>query len=198
MADGETLRVYRDRAADYAAMSTESAPDDHLRAFIDAVPGGGHVLDLGCGHARSTALMIDAGLVAEGLDASPELAKIARNTFGVEVTIAEFGTLDAVDTYDGVFANFSLLHAPKTEMPGHLARIALALRAGGAFHLGLKTGEGERRDPLGRFYAFYTDVEITGLLEDAGFTVRSRDFGTDAGLDGTVAPWIVLLARKNP
>ena len=198
MADRETLRVYGARAADYAAMSAQTSADRHLQTFIDAVPRGGHVLDLGCGHGRSTALMIDAGLVAEGLDASPELAKIARDTFGVEVTIAEFGTLDAVDTYDGVFANFSLLHAPKAEMPGHLARIALAIRAGGAFHLGLKTGEGERRDPLGRFYAFYMDAEITRLLEDAGFAVRSRDFGSDAGLDGTVAPWIVLLARKTP
>ena len=197
MADRETLAVYRDRAADYANMSTLNAPDRHLKAFICAIPDGGKVMDLGCGHGRSTALMIDAGLNAEGLDASPELAAIARDNFSVEVTIAEFETLSPESTYDGVFANFSLLHAPKVEMPGHLMRIAQALRPDGIFHLGLKTGDGERRDALGRFYAYYTDAEITGLLEDAGFSVLSRDSGADKGLDGTVAPWIVLLARKT-
>jgi SAM-dependent methyltransferase len=196
-ADRETLRVYGTRAADYAAMSAQTSADRHLQAFIDAVPDGGDVLDFGCGHGRSTALMIDAGLKAEGLDASPELAAIARDRFGVKVTVAGFETLDAKGAYDGVFANFSLLHAPRADMPTHLSRIAKALRPDGAFHLGLKTGEGEIRDALGRFYAYYMEAEIAGLLEDAGFSVLSRDFGADAGLDGTIAPWIVILARKT-
>ena len=197
MADRETLDVYRDRAAEYSNLSTLNVPDRHLKAFVDAVPDGGKVIDLGCGHGRSTGLMIDAGLKAEGLDASPELAAIARDSYGVEVRVCEFEALEAIGVYDGVFANFSLLHAPKVDMLAHLVRIAKALRPGGAFHLGLKTGEGERRDALGRFYAFYSDAEITGLLEDTGFSVLSRDFGADAGLDGTVAPWIVFLARKT-
>ena len=197
MADRETLAVYRDRAADYANMCAESAADHHLQAFIDAVPDRGRVIDLGCGHARATELMIDAGLKAEGLDASLELAQIARETFGLDVTVAEYDTLDADDIYDGVFANFSLLHSPKAEMPQLLKGIARALKTNGLFHLGLKTGEGEHRDALGRFYAYYTDAEITGLLEDAGFSMISRDFGADEGLDDTVAPWIVLLSRKT-
>ncbi len=197
MADRETLRVYGARADDYAKMAAHDTTDRRLQAFIDALPEGGKVLDLGCGHGRSTAQMIDAGLKTEGLDASPELAKIARDTFGVDVKIAGFETLDVEDVYDGIFANFSLLHAPKAEMPAHLTRIARALRANGIFHIGTKSGEGEGRDALGRFYAYYTDAEITGLLEDAGFTVLSRDIGAEAGLDGTVAPWIVLLTRKT-
>ena len=195
-ADRETLRVYGDRAADYADMVAQMAPDRHLQSFIDSVPKGGRVMDLGCGHGRSTALMIEAGLKAEGLDASPEFAEIARSAFGVDVKVAEFDSLSVEEAYDGVFANFSLLHAPKADMPGHLARIARALRPGGTFHLGLKTGEGERRDGLGRFYAYYTDAEISDLLEKAGFVVLNRSFGAEPGLDGVVAPWIVLLCRK--
>ncbi|MGI9388845.1 MAG: class I SAM-dependent DNA methyltransferase [Boseongicola sp.] len=197
MADRETLDVYGDRAADYADMVTQMAPDRHLQAFIDAVPKGGKVMDLGCGHGRSTALMIEAGLQAEALDASPEFAEIALKKFGVKVAIAEFEALDTEAAYDGVFANFSLLHSPKAEMPGHLARIARSLQPDGVFHLGLKTGEGEYRDSLGRFYAYYSDAEISGLMQNNGFTVLSRDFGAEKGLDGTVAPWIVLLARKT-
>ena len=196
-ADRETLRAYRDRAQDYAEKYARGEADRHLKAFIDELPVGGTVLDFGCGPGSSTAAMIGAGLKAEGLDASPEFAEIAKEKFGVNVAVAEFDSLSEEEKYDGVYANFSLLHAPKAEMPAHLRRISRALRAGGKFHIGLKTGEGEHRDRLGRLYAYYTDTEITGLLNDAGFIVLTRDFGSDAGLEGTVSPWIILLTRKS-
>jgi len=196
MTDKETLSVYAAKADEYAKRFTTKKPDLHLAAFMLAVPKGGRVLDLGCGTGRSTAFMIEAGLLAEGLDASAEMAEIARTKNGVDVAVGGFETLDSVGAFDGIYANFSLLHAPKAEFPEHLVRISRALVSGGFLHIGLKTGTGEKRDALGRFYAFYTDAEITGLLADAGFVVIERSFGADAGLDGTVAPWIILLAGK--
>ena len=130
-------------------------------------------------------------------DASSEMAALAREQFGLEVRIATFDELDADAVYDGIYANFSLLHAPRSEMPGHLDRIAKALTAHGLLHIGLKTGVGERRDSLGRFYAYYEESELAGLLDTAGFEILSRATGTEAGLDGVEAPWIVVRARKN-
>jgi SAM-dependent methyltransferase len=196
MTDKETLSVYARKAQDYAKRFSSAKPDLHLAAFMLAVPNEGRVLDLGCGTGRSTAFMIAAGLKADALDASPEMADIARDENGVDVTVGGFETLDADSVYDGIYANFSLLHAPKSEMRAHLSRVSKALVPGGFFHIGLKTGTGEKRDDLGRFYAYYTDAEITGLLADAGFVVIERSFGAEAGLDGTVAPWIILLAGK--
>ncbi len=196
MTDKKTLNAYAEKAKDYAKRFTTAKPDLHLAAFMLAVPKDGRVLDLGCGTGRSSAFMKKAGFKVDALDASVEMAEIARTENDVEVTIGGFETLDDVATYDGVYANFSLLHATKAEMPEHLARVSKALVPGGFFHIGLKTGTGEKRDALGRFYAYYTDAEITGLLEDAGFVVIERSFGADEGLDGTVAPWIILLAGK--
>ena len=51
-------------------------------------------------------------------------------------------------------------------------------------------------DALGRFYAYYQDAELTALLEEAGLSVETRNFGADEGLDGTLAPWMILTARK--
>ncbi|MCV6591402.1 MAG: SAM-dependent methyltransferase, partial [Silicimonas sp.] len=99
--------------------------------------------------------------------------------------------------YDGIHANFSLLHAPKIEMPGHLGRISRALRPRGVFHIGMKTGTGEARDALGRFYAYYQEDELTALLAAAGLNVIAKDRGREKGLAGTVDPWMILLARKN-
>lgn len=194
-ADAETLAVYAARATDYADLVSNAAPDRDLRSFLAAIPDGGHVLDFGCGPGQAAARMRDLGYRVTAWDASPAMAETAQRLFGLKVEVADFDALTAKAEFDGVWANFSLLHAPKAAMPGHLAAIHRALRPGGRLSLGLKTGTGERRDGLGRFYAYYTDPEITGLLRAAGFTVTGRRTGAETGLDGTVAPWIVLTAH---
>ena len=197
MADEETLGVYRAKAEDYARMVAGIGSNRHLDAFIAALPAGAHVLDLGCGTGNASAAMVEAGLTIDAWDGSPEMAKVARDQFGLDVQVKTFDMLTAIEAYDGVYANFSLLHAPKADMPANLDRCAQALKPGGILHLGLKTGSGEARDKLGRFYAYYSDAEITGLLEAAGLSVTSRVTGEEAGLDGAVAPWIIMKAKKN-
>lgn len=196
MADQETLAVYADYAADYAKRFAQDKPDVHLRKFMSALPTEARVLDLGCGTGRTTAFMARAGIDVEGWDASPEMAAVALADHELTIRIATFDDLEAIADYDGIFANFSLLHAPKSEMPDILARISRALKPGGHLHIGLKMGTGEARDKLGRFYAYYSDPEITGLLNDVGLPSIDRSYGADIGLDGEPAPWIILLAQK--
>ena len=196
MADHKTMEAYAERAEDYANRFGSDKPDRHLQRFIAAIPDGGRVLDLGCGPGQSSAFMRDVGLSVTSWDASDAMAELGRERFGLDTQEKEFSDLNDTETYDGIYANFSLLHAPKSEMPAHLAQVSKALKPGGILHLGLKAGDGERRDRFGRFYAFYQDAEITGLLADVGLTVETRDFGAEAGLEGTVDPWIILTARK--
>lgn len=195
-ADRETLDVYGRMAGDYAAMVHRERNDRHLDAFIKSLPARARVLDLGCGPGRAAARMAEAGLQVDAWDASPEMAALARERFGLEVRVATFDALDAEAVYDGIYANFSLLHARRSKMPQHLDRIAKALTAHGLLHIGLKTGVGERRDSLGRFYAYYQESELAGLIESARFEILSRATGSEAGLDGVEAPWIVMKARK--
>ena len=190
------MAVYARRAADYAAMADRERNERPLATFIESLPAQARVLDLGCGPGRAAARMAQAGLQVDAWDACPEMAALARARFGLDVRVATFDALDADAAYDGIYANFSLLHAPRSEMPGHLDRIANALTARGMFHIGLKIGVGEKRDSLGRFYAYYEDSELVELLESAGFEILSRATGTEKGLDGSEAPWIVMRARK--
>ncbi|MEL7460090.1 MAG: class I SAM-dependent methyltransferase [Pseudomonadota bacterium] len=196
MADEETMRVYAAQAEVYAT-KFPGGDDPHLERFLDVLPKGARILDLGCGPGKAAARMMARGFAALAWDASPEFVAWARDTYGVQAEVAEFSALDGLAEFDAIYANFSLLHAPKGQMPAHLARIATALTPGGRFHVGTKTGTGEKRDALGRFYAYYEDAELTGLLEHAGFIVDYRKTGAETGLDGTRAPWIILQAIKN-
>lgn len=139
--------------------------------------------------------MRDAGHSVDALDASPEMAKLAKEKFGLDVTVASFDSLTAEADYDGIWASFSLLHVPKADLPTILTAIHRALKPGGQFHISVKLGTGEARDSIGRFYAYYSDAELTALLATAGFTVTERDFGNSPGLSGESAPWIALAAH---
>jgi SAM-dependent methyltransferase len=194
-ADAETLKVYAAQAERYAQAFDVDRKDRWLDAFLAAMPEGAHVLELGCGPGRIAGIMQRAGLRVDAVDASPEMAEIAQRLHGVAVRLARFDEIDGVDVYDGIWANFSLLHAPKTEMQGHLARLSRALRPGGRFHIGMKTGTGEARDHLGRFYAFYEEDELRALLAAAGLTVTACDHGEGEGLAGSSEPWIIVTAH---
>lgn len=195
MSDRETLSVYDAKAADYAAMTESEARDRQLLAFIADIPEGGNVLDLGCGPGHSAATMANAGLKVTALDASAEMVALAGAHEGVTARQATFDDLGGVALYDGIWANFSLLHAPRDAMPRHLAAIAKALKPGGRFHIALKTGTGAKRDALGRFYTYYEEDELLGLLRDAGLTPGKIRRGDTKGLDGEVAGWLSVAAH---
>ena len=191
-----TLRIYAEKAQEYAALTDEmNRADPQLAAFIAALPPEGAVLDLGCGPGKSAAVMARTGLRVTAIDAVAEMVALAERHEGVQALQARFEDLDAVARYDGIWANFSLLHAPRADLPGHLARIVRALKPGGLFHIAVKSGQGSARDSLGRLYTYYTDAELTGLLETAGLAVQSRASGSDKGLSGEISPWISLAAR---
>ena len=195
-ADARTIAVYDARAGDYDDCFRQDRPDRHLQAFIDALPHPARVLDLGCGPATASAFLRAAGHDPDPVDASPAMVALANERHAIGARLASFDEIDAVAAYDGVWANFSLLHAARSDLPRHLGALHHALKAGGLLHLGMKTGTGEGPDALGRFYCYHTVGALRGLLTDAGFTVLAETQGTEKGLAGTLDPFVILLARR--
>lgn len=198
MTDPETIRVYDTRAAEYAARF-QGAPDPAQDAFASALPARARVLDLGCGPGHMAARLADAGHEVLATDASAEMVRLAGRHPGVTAQQATFDDLGALPSasLDGVWANFSLLHAPRDRFDAHLADIATALRPGGLFHIGMKTGKDSARDALGRSYTYYSAVDLTARLDAQGFEILEQSQGAEAGLAGAVEPWITLLTRKT-
>jgi SAM-dependent methyltransferase len=134
--------------------------------------------------------MASAGLRPLAMDPSEKMLALAKDHAGVETRQGSFDDISGTDLFDGVWANFSLLHAPRLEFPRHLRAIRQALRAGGPFYIALKLGKGEARDAIGRLYTYYEEDELTDLLRAAGFAPTNSTTGESTGLDGSVARWI--------
>ena len=193
MSDRDTISVYDEQAARYAELTDgDNSGDPQLTRFIRSVPKGGRVLDLGCGPGASAAMMAQSGLQVDAVDASAEMVRLAANQPGVSARQAEFDDLEATGNYDGIWANFSLLHARRDDFPNHLAAIHKALKPGGVFFIAMKLGQGEGPDGLGRFYSYYSEDELKQFVQEAGFTVTDRQLGSGTGLDGSVSDWIGL------
>lgn len=192
------MAAYAAKAEDYAALTRTDAPGAELTRFIESLPEAAKVLDLGCGPATASAHMRAAGLRPDPVDASPEMVALANATHDIGARLATFDDIAGEAVYDGVWANFSLLHAPRADLPRYLAALARALRPGGVFHIGMKTGEGEARDALGRHYTYVSVPELEALVSAAGLQVTDTREGREAGLAGTVDPFVILNARKLP
>ncbi|WP_224824018.1 class I SAM-dependent methyltransferase [Cognatishimia sp. MH4019] len=193
MSDKKTIDVYDARAGEYADL-VEQTKMPGLDAFIAAMPKGAHVLDLGCGPGNSAVHMAAAGCVVTAVDASAEMVALAKAQPGVNAHQARFDQIEGTALYDGIWASFSLLHAPKSAFPGHLSALHQAAKPGARLHLSVKTGEGEFEDSIGRFYAYYTIEELDTYLTKAGFRLANHLTGEDRGLSGDISPWVAVEA----
>ncbi len=197
MPDARTIRFYDTAASRYANLTKAKAPSDSLLKFMDLLPAGGDVLDLGCGPAQASAHMRAAGFRPDPVDASQGMIDLANKTHDIGARMLTFDQVDMINRYHGVWANFSLLHAPHEDLPRIFAAIATALKPKGVFHVAMKVGNGTARDSIDRLYSYVTVAELESLLQAARFDVLDITEGHEVGCAGTDDPFVAMRARKH-
>ncbi|WP_420410982.1 class I SAM-dependent methyltransferase [Roseibium sp.] len=197
MTDETTIKVYDTKAAEYAGNFDQKEPSGSLKTFMSHLPPGGRVLDWGCGPGMFSYHLKVAGYDPDPVDASAEMVALAREKYGIDARQGTFADPLDLESYHGIWANFSLLHAPRADLPGHIATAHAALRPDGILHIGMKRGTGEKRDKFGRQYTYVETEDLTGILESTGFEILKTHEGAEAGLAGTVDPFVLVLGCKR-
>lgn len=192
--DPDTIAFYQARAPHWVFHSGE-AHSHQLDAFLNRLPAGAAVLELGCGGGRDAAHMRGRGFAVDATDATPALVKRANEAFNLGARVMAFHELEAEAAYSGVWAHASLLHCPRAALPDVLARIHRALLPGGWFFSSYKLGDGEGRDLLGRLHNFPSADWLLAAYTAAGFVIESQDMYAGKASDGTQRDWIDLVAR---
>jgi SAM-dependent methyltransferase len=164
-----------DRYAEWSA-SFESPARAWLAKFVERVPPGARVLELGCGGDNPSTRELASRYDYLGVDISSEQLSRARRAFPrVRFVLGDAAAVELGPTsFDGVVSLFMLGHVPRAEQGPLLERIAGWLRPGGWLLATLGTAEAEdmvEDDWLGApmFFASFDEETNRSLLMGAGF-----------------------------
>ena len=194
--DPDTIAFYEDRAPHWVFHSGE-AHSHQLDAFLERLPPGAAVLELGCGGGRDAAHIKQRGFAVDATDATPALVARANQAFALGARVMAFDELDAEAAYAGVWAHASLLHCPRAALPDVLARIHRALVPGGWHFASYKLGDGEGRDLLGRLHNFPSSEWLIAAYQAAGFALHAQATYAGKASDGTQRDWIDLTVSTS-
>ena len=199
----ETVRAYDLDAASYAEGSSQMP--DSVRADVEAFAArlgpGARVLEIGSGGGRDARLMEELGLTVRRTDITPAFVALLREQ-GHEVDLLDPLVDDltsAAGEHDGVWANASLLHVRRDDLPTVLARLAAVTRRGGALRVSLKEGDGDGWSTHGsvrnpRHFTYWRAQPLREAFAGTGWT----DVDIRSGVDGKRGEsWLEIAAVRR-
>ncbi len=194
--DPQTLEFYANQAGPYLTRRSESA-DPAVADFLELLAPGARILELGCGGGAEAAYMIAKGFDVEPTEGVAEMAVQAELRLGRPVRVMRFDELNAIEKYDAVVANASLLHVPVADLAAVLSRIWRALKPGGLHFATYKTAATEGRDEHGRYYNYLSRDEAETRYRSAGhWTSLAYDEYSGVGYFSKPATWLKVVACK--
>lgn len=194
-----TIRHYDRSADDYWAGTKHHDVSQNRAALIDAIEGEPphSILDLGCGPGRDLVAFRDAGHDPVGLDGSAAFVAMARGMTGCEVLHQDFLALDLPRArFDGIFANASLFHVPRQELPRVLGELHGALKPRGVLFSSNPRGGNEEGWVGGRFGCFLDLETWRARLRAAGF-VELDHYYRPPGKPRREQFWLASVWRKR-
>ena len=194
--DPATLDFYATEAPVYAA----SGPDGiarHLPEFLDRLPSGSRILELGCGGGRDAFHMLARGFDVDPTDGTVEIAAQAAVRIGRPVRVMRFDELDCIAEYDAVVASASLLHVPRADLPSIVQKIWTTLKPDGWHIASFKGGGLEGRDSFGRYFNYFEADELRLIYTNAcHWDELHIQSGIGGGYDGKQGPWHTITVHK--
>jgi SAM-dependent methyltransferase len=195
---GESTRAfYETHAHEYFDRTVSADLSSIYDRFLKYVKPGGRILDAGCGSGRDLKALRNRGFDPVGIDASPEMAKLAAEFSGSACLPMLFEELRFDRPFDAVWACASLLHIPKHNLLSVLRRLHGNLVAGGILFASVKVGEGEELSSDGRFFAYYAPDEFERFLAKAGFCVNQLWISKDSLSSRRRIRWLNVIAHRR-
>lgn len=153
------------------------------------------ILDFGCGPGRDLKYFKDLGHVATGVDGSESFCQMARHYSRCEVLHQDFIHLVLKQNYfDGIFANASLFHVPKSALFNVLQNLYDSLKTGGVLFSSNPRGNTEAVN--GQRYGNYMQLEeYKDIVESCGFTLIDHYYRPQ-GVPAEQRAWLACVFRK--
>jgi len=173
--------------------------------FLDLLPAGAAILDVGCGPGSLAALMSRKGARVLGIDISKAMVDAARELVpAASFRVMDMNELDLPESsFDGVLAAYSFLHVPSARASDVLRRFRRVLKADGVLAMMLKEGSGEHWLPSSLIRGQTCYAQLWGK-QDIGETLVAAGFDTPDIRSADAAfpeefqyPRLFIIARRS-
>ncbi len=201
MSADDIVRAGYERIAEtYAAQRNQFESLRFLERFIEVVPAGGTILDIGCGAGKPVdEFLIAQGFAVHGLDLSERMIALARGN----VPQATYGVRDMLDLaedgyrVDGIVSFYAIFHTPREQHLALLSTFASFLPKGGAMLITMGADAWEGVDDFHgtpMTWSHYGADTNRALVESAGFRVLVNE--TDRSADE--AHQVIIASLDRP
>jgi SAM-dependent methyltransferase len=195
-----TLAHYNQRAVEFQAGTRDHDVSQNIEALLRAIPGKPPfaILDFGCGPGRDLKTLRELGHWPVGLDGAGNFVAMARAATQCEVWHQDFLQLDLPDArFDGVFANASLFHVPRQELPRVLGKLQATLKPGGVLFSSNPRGDNSEGWSGERYGAYHDLAAWQTVVATAGFTEIEHYYRPE-GLPREAQSWLASVWRRVP
>lgn len=160
----DTIDYYNEHAQEYYERTVHADVTSNCWRFAKYVRPEGHIVDVGCGSGRDLRYFQQQGFRVEGIDASEELCRLAREYTGANVTSVRIQDWVPEQRYDGIWANASLLHLTIEEIGAFIVRLPDILAENGVAYMSFKSGIHTGVDAEGRYATDMPRATIFDLI----------------------------------
>jgi SAM-dependent methyltransferase len=187
---------YQNNCAEYYKRTVSVDPSSFLSPFVNAIPKGCSILDIGCGSGRDLLWLKNQCFQVTGFEISKGLAQLARIHSGCEVIGGDFETYDFSRlAFDAILASGSLVHVAHERLANVMRNIKQALVTGGFFYVSLKEGKNTYQDKTGRIFYLWQDSDLRNLFSKLSFKVLI--FSSSLSVLNSKDPWLGYVLKAE-
>lgn len=192
-----TIHYYDEHASQYFDSTSQVDLAMLYKEFLEYIPIGGRIMDLGCGSGRDVKWFRDHGYDAYGLDASEELVKKARNQLDIPVDTGLIEEWVAAETFDGIWCCASLMHLDDMSFDRFLSNLRFNLRPGGALFISVKEGIESGVSEDGRYFRDFNEETLKAFLSHYRDLRLEKVWYTKDKLQRESFRWLNAIIKKN-
>lgn len=177
----------------------------YIDKFLEKLPDGASILDIGSGPGQFTKYMMDKGFQVIGVDFSNEMLATAQkmvpdgNFQQADMRNLPFGDSE----FDGLLVAYSLIHIPSEDIPKTLEGFHKILKPRGYVEIIAQKGEADKviDEPFmpteKMFFNFFTKERLAKFLQDAGFKVDYQ-LETESQDPDSASDKVIYTIAKKP
>lgn len=159
-----TIPFYNENGQDFFDRSVSIDLTHLYDTLAKYIPADARILDAGCGSGRDSKAFLEKGYDVSAFDGSEEMVKLASDYTGLKVRHLTFDKMDYETEFDAVWANASLLHLPRKQLPEVFENITKALKKNGMFYASFKIGKDEAVAEDGRHFTNFIEARMRDFI----------------------------------